>query len=128
MAYNMFRKVLRHLEHRGRVLKFLSSEEILDPQRVVNRALYGTDYHPDDVAFKIRSAMSYVGEVLHGEARDELFKAYEQSLMQGFGILEHAWVNGRLHIGCTPPGEHIQCQPRLYNAQMIGSPVSPYPG
>ena len=111
MAFNMFKKVLRYLEHRGRVLKFLSSEVILEPQRIVNRALYGTDYHPDDVALKMRSAMSYCG-ILQGEARDDLMKAYEQSLMQGFGILEHNWANGQLNIGCTPPGEYLQCQPR----------------
>lgn len=122
MALNMFRKVLRYLEHRGRVLKFLSSEEILDPQRIVNRTLYGPDYHPDEVAFKrediaLRAMLAMSAS--RPQCMDEIGKAYDQSLMQGFGILEHTWVNGQLHIGCTPPGEHIQCEPRYYNAAMM---------
>ena len=55
--YNMIRPTLlsiikpriREVNHRNRILPFTSSEEILDPQRVVNRAMYGTDYDPKDV-------------------------------------------------------------------------------
>lgn len=48
-----FRKLLRHLEHKRRICRYICDDQVLDPQRVINRVLYGTEYHPEEVAFKL---------------------------------------------------------------------------
>jgi len=64
MKYNYFKKALRELQHQGRLLQFQGNLFSLDPYRIVNRALYGTEYDPDDV--KLRNYMmmcqSYIAE------------------------------------------------------------------
>lgn len=51
MRYNPYDKVIRAIEHNNRLLNFLPRGLVLDPDKVVNRALYGTDYDPDEVRF-----------------------------------------------------------------------------
>ena len=42
-------QIVRKLNHHIRLRKFTSPEDILPGIRIVNRALYGTDYDPDEV-------------------------------------------------------------------------------
>lgn len=46
-----FKGLLRHLEHQRVVNRLISEEYVLEPDRLANRVIYGTDYHPDQVAF-----------------------------------------------------------------------------
>lgn len=52
----MYKTDLRAMERQlnlcARVQHFERDTDVLDPMRVVNRAMYGTDYNPCDVAFK----------------------------------------------------------------------------
>lgn len=45
--HNIFNKMLRHIQHVRRVEEFDLGEPVLNPDRIINRALYGTDYDPD---------------------------------------------------------------------------------
>ena len=49
---NFFRKLGRYLDHLARIEPNTRSHVVLDPERVVNRVIYGTDYHPDDVSIQ----------------------------------------------------------------------------
>jgi len=52
-----FNKLIRILDHQVRINKFAYDEVALDPNRLVTRALYGTDYDPDSVKFIYRPPM-----------------------------------------------------------------------
>ena len=111
---NIFRKMLREVNHRNRVRKFMPSGEILDPHRIANRAMYGTDYHPDEVRFREDAALRdmLAMSACKPQCMNEIGKAYEQSLIGGIGILEHKWVNGQMHIDCISPSQYITCKSR----------------
>lgn len=49
MKYNYLRSVSRLLYYQVKLLDFVARKYHLDPNRIVNRALYGTDYDPDEV-------------------------------------------------------------------------------
>ncbi len=51
---NSTKRLYRFVEHSNRCNKFSYAEMVLTPERVVNRALYGTDYDPKDVSFRIQ--------------------------------------------------------------------------
>lgn len=51
MVYNVWRSINRRLSHDLCVSGCTYRWYILDPQRVVNRAMYGTDYDPEDFGF-----------------------------------------------------------------------------
>lgn len=104
---NSFRKALRELEHIGRVRQFTSTEEILDPQRVVNRVMWGTDYHPEDVAFQLTKALKHFHKEMMGVSIQEYGKCLADEMVHGFGILEHAWVDGKLTIKAVRPENYI---------------------
>ena len=58
--YNIFRKMARELEYMGRVNQFnVKSIAVLEPERMVNRALWGTDYRPNDVRLQYEALLSY---------------------------------------------------------------------
>lgn len=44
--------MLRYYNLLERVYDFVDPSFELDPERIVNRALWGTDYDPSDVSFK----------------------------------------------------------------------------
>lgn len=104
---NSFRRCLRHLEHLGRVRQFTYREEILDPQRVVNRAMFGTDYHPDDVAFQLTKALRKFKDGMDSVSIEEYGKCLADEMVHGFGILEHAWVDGQLTLKAVRPENYL---------------------
>lgn len=104
---NCFRKVLRHLEHLGRIRPYICPDPVLDPQRVVNRAMWGTDYHPEDVAFHLTKALKTFKEGMDGVSIQEYGKCLADEMVHGFGILEHAWVDGRLTLKAVRPEDYL---------------------
>jgi len=104
---NSFRKALREMEHIGRVRQFTSTEEILDPQRVVNRVMWGTDYHPEDVAFQLTKALKHFHKEMTGVSIQEYGKCLADEMVHGFGILEHAWVDGQLTLKAVRPENYL---------------------
>ena len=51
MRIDQNNKYVRYTAHIRRTKKFYDNEEILDPKRIVNRIMYGTDYNPKEVKF-----------------------------------------------------------------------------
>ena len=49
-----YRKALRYVNGAYQRGEYEPREDILPADRIVNRALYGTDYDPDEVAFGIK--------------------------------------------------------------------------
>lgn len=104
---NSFRKVLRHLEHLGRIQPFICPDPVLDPQRVVNRAMWGTDYHPEDVAFHLTKSLKHFHKEMTGVSIQEYGKCLADEMVHGFGILEHAWVDGKLTVKAVRPEDYL---------------------
>lgn len=104
---NCFRKALREMEHLGRIRQFTYAEEILDPQRVVNRAMWGTDYHPEDVGFQLTRALKHFHKEMTGVSIQEYGKCLADEMVHGFGILEHAWVDGQLTLKAVRPENYL---------------------
>jgi hypothetical protein len=104
---NIFKGTLRYLEHLGRMRKFSHDEPVLDPRRMVNRTLYGTDYHPEDVAFQLTKALKHFHTEMNGVSIQEYGKCLADEMVHGFGILEHAWVDGRLTVKAVRPENYI---------------------
>ena len=78
------------------------SEEILDPHRVVNRAMYGTDYDPKDVGFGVNNIMQKYAVALHRQNQEAISRAMDEAFYSGIGFLKHAWKDdGSLEIKCT---------------------------
>ncbi len=51
MVYNVFASFRRRLDHYTVIQECTYHGQILDPERIANRAMYGTDYDPQDVGF-----------------------------------------------------------------------------
>jgi hypothetical protein len=104
---NAFRGCLRYVEHLGRIRSFTCEEPILDPRRVVNRAMFGTDYHPEDVAFQLTKALKKFKEGMDSVSIEEYGKCLADEMVHGFGILEHAWVDGKLTLKAVRPENYL---------------------
>lgn len=85
---NSFKRLRRYIEHCNRLNEFSYKEAVLNPERVVNRALFGTDYHPDEVSFQLNKVMKKYAEAIHMNHAAEMGNAYHQALITGTGYFD----------------------------------------
>jgi hypothetical protein len=98
-----FRKIGRQISLYHTIEKFTFSEEILDPQRVVNRVMYGTDYDPKDVGFGVNRVMKKYAEAIHQQNQEAVQRAMDAAFYSGMGFLKHSWKDdGSLEIKASP--------------------------
>jgi hypothetical protein len=69
--------------------------------------MWGTDYHPEDVGFQLTKALKHFHKEMTGVSIQEYGKCLADEMVHGFGILEHAWVDGRLTLKAVRPEDYL---------------------
>ena len=106
---NQFKKLERYFDHRGRVSQFELGYPVLEPDRIINRALYGTDYDPQEVGFAMNRVMSKAAEHLLYRDKEVVARAIEDGVLGGWGMLSHEIdEDGDIKLVYKPPQECMQ--------------------
>ena len=99
-------KIERRLDHQSRMakIKVYGHDGGLNPDRICNRAMFGTDYHPDDVNLNIGVYMRRWRDILRGttqQAMDDMFYG-------GLGMVDHSYDHdGSISIRNISPREYM---------------------